>query len=323
MAPAKRRANTAADAASIATTKRQKKVVEPTASSSRPSRNTLALATAPRSTRSSISEKSMPAGPAKKTTKISVNGTATKSAPKTATKVKATDGGKRGRPAKKKTNEEETAKSEEPSTLFVDVPLREKPAVNAEAEEEAEINSEGPAYWLMKAEPESRIEKGQDVKFSIDDLKAANHPEGWDGVRNPVARNNMRLMIKGDMAFFYHSNCKVPGIVGTMEIVQEHSVDETAFDPEHPYFDEKSDREKPKWCLVHVKFVQKFPEMIRLKALQKYAKDGGVLENMQVLKQSRLSVSKVTKKEWDFIMNLNDVEDVAAMSAAHQPKMVS
>lgn len=73
---------------------------------------------------------------------------------------------------------------------------------------------------------------------------------------------------------------------------------ETAFDPEHPYFDEKSDREKPKWCLVHVRFVQKFPEMIKLKELQKYSKDGGVLENMQVLKQSRLSVSKVSKNEW-------------------------
>lgn len=73
---------------------------------------------------------------------------------------------------------------------------------------------------------------------------------------------------------------------------------ETAFDPKHPYFDEKSDREKPKWCLVHVKFVQKFPGMIKLKELQKYAKNGGVLENMQVLKQSRLSVSKVAKKEW-------------------------
>lgn len=73
---------------------------------------------------------------------------------------------------------------------------------------------------------------------------------------------------------------------------------ESAFDPEHPYFDEKSDREKPKWCLVHVKFVQKFPEMVKLKELQKYAKDGGLLENMQMLKQTRLSVSKVTKKEW-------------------------
>lgn len=54
--------------------------------------------------------------------------------------------------------------------------------MKAEAEEEAETNNEGPAYFLMKAEPESRIEKGKDVKFSIDDLKAASEPEGWDGM---------------------------------------------------------------------------------------------------------------------------------------------
>ena len=148
----------------------------------------------------------------------------------------------------------------------------------------------------------------------------------------------MRLMMEGDQAFFYHSNCKVPGIVGTMEIVKEHSVDgrpemgenmhlvqllncfvETAFDPEHPYYDGKSDRAKPKWCLVHVEFRQKFPEIIKLKELQKYAKPGGVLEKLQVLNQARLSVSKVTKKEWDFIMSLVDSEDVAATAAQDQP----
>ncbi len=94
---------------------------------------------------------------------------------------------------------------------------------------------------------------------------------------------------------------------------------ETAFDPEHPYYDEKSDREKPKWCLVHVEFRQKFPEIIKLKELQKFAKPGGVLEKMQVLNQTRLSVSKVTKKEWDFIMSLVDSEGVAAAAAQHQP----
>ena len=118
-------------------------------------------------------------------------------------------------------------------------------------------------YWLMKAEPESRIEKGRDVKFSIDDLAAKTEPEAWDGefhlysscnrktldsrltyyrcqkpfgfvdlytlefmFSNPeTARNNMRAMMKGDLAFFYHSNCKIPGIAGIMEIVQEHSID--------------------------------------------------------------------------------------------------
>lgn len=144
----------------------------------------------------------------------------------------------------------------------------------------------------------------------------------------------MRLMMEGDQAFFYHSNCKVPGIVGTMEVVKEHSVDglsamgenillvhplthfvETAFDPEHPYYDEKSDRAKPKWCLVHVEYREKFPEIIKLKDLQKYAKPGGVLEKMEVLKRARLSVSKVTKREWDFIMSLVNSEDVATAAA--------
>ena len=149
----------------------------------------------------------------------------------------------------------------------------------------------------------------------------------------------MRTMMKGDQAFFYHSNCKVPGIVGVMEIVQEHSVDgqpssvldecapakslpESAFDPDHPYYDAKSTRDKPKWCVVHVEFRQKFPKIITLRDLRSFSKDGGELENMQTLKMSRLSVSKVTKKEWDFILSLVDMEAVAQASASNQPKMI-
>ncbi|KAL8995181.1 MAG: hypothetical protein Q9169_005040 [Polycauliona sp. 2 TL-2023] len=169
---------------------------------------------------------------------------------------------------------------------------------DAEAEASSEDNEEdgpdGPAYWLMKAEPNSRIEKGKDVKFSIDDLRQASEPEAWDG------------------------------IVGTMEVVREHSVDgkhptyhadklvnshfrtESAFDKEHPYYDEKSTRDKPKWCVVHVEFRTKFHEPVALKELQKFAKPGGILEKMQTLKMSRLSVSKVSKKEWDFIHTLID-----------------
>lgn len=119
-----------------------------------------------------------------------MNETAIKSATKAATKVKATDGQKRRGPARTTTDKEETATSEGSSTVLVDIPLREKPAVNAKTEEEAEADDEGegPAYYLMKAEPESRIEKGKDVKFSIDDLKAAKEPEGWDGVRNAAGK---------------------------------------------------------------------------------------------------------------------------------------
>ncbi|KAL8648908.1 MAG: hypothetical protein Q9210_004718 [Variospora velana] len=175
-------------------------------------------------------------------------------------------------------------------------------------------DSNEPSYWLMKAEPNSRFEKGKDVKFSIDDLRNATEPEAWDGVRNTAARSHMRSMLEGDMAFFYHSNCKRPGIVGTMQIVREHSVDETAFDSEHPYYDPKSTREKPKWCVVHVEFRNKFPEMVALNELQKYAKPGGALENLQTLKMSRLSVSKVTKREWDFIYSLVDAEGIVSDS---------
>jgi predicted RNA-binding protein with PUA-like domain len=154
----------------------------------------------------------------------------------------------------------------------------------------------------MKAEPESRIEKGQDVKFSIDDLAAVTEPEPWSGVRNHSAKNNMLAMREGDLAFFYHSNSKVPGIVGICEIVGEAVPDETAFDQSHPYSDEKSTREKPTWYNVHVAFRQKFanPDKVSLKAL----KEQEELKDMQLLKMARLSVCMVKPVEWDFIMNL-------------------
>lgn len=114
----------------------------------------------------------------------------------------------------------------------------------------------------------------------------------------------MRAMRKGDLAFFYHSNCTVPGVAGMMRIVAEHSVDESAFDPAHPYYDPKSDREKPKWELVHVEFVKKFDNYTTLKELKSFSKPGGALENMQMIKQSRLSVSSVSPSEWRFILEL-------------------
>lgn len=114
----------------------------------------------------------------------------------------------------------------------------------------------------------------------------------------------MRAMRKGDLAFFYHSNCAVPGIAGVMRIVEEHTVDESAFDPDHPYYDAKSDREKPKWELVKVEFVKKFDDLITLRQLRSLSLPGSALEQMVVLKQSRLSVSPVTASEWQFILNL-------------------
>nr|KMM68483.1 3SC1 protein [Coccidioides posadasii RMSCC 3488] len=186
------------------------------------------------------------------------------------------------------------------------------PKVNHEEAREVDVDDKGAgkSYWLMKAEPESRFEKGVDVKFSIDDLREAKEPEAWDGVRNATARNHMRAMKKGDLAFFYHSNCKVPGIAGTMEIVREHSVDESAFDPAHPYYDAKSSRDNPKWEVVHVEFRSKFQNLVTLAELKSLAKPGDALENLQMLKQSRLSVSPVRPEEWRFIMSLAEEQDI-------------
>ncbi|RAO71465.1 uncharacterized protein BHQ10_007477 [Talaromyces amestolkiae] len=194
--------------------------------------------------------------------------------------------------------------------------LKEKePDLTIEVAEEDAFGPDSKSYWLMKAEPESRIVKGVDVKFSIDDLQAATEPEPWDGVRNPVARNNMRAMKQGDYAFFYHSSCKVPGIVGQMEIVKEHSVDESAFDPAHPYYDEKSSRENPKWECVHVEFRRKFEHPVTLETLKSYALSGQALENMQTLRQSRVSVSRVSPQEWNFIMGLIDKQEADTKKA--------
>ena len=184
-------------------------------------------------------------------------------------------------------------------------------------------------YWLMKAEPDTRIEKGVDVAYPIDKLAQAAEPEPWDGelvshlllvsllisslgVRNAVARNNMRAMRKGDLAFFYHSNCTEPGIVGVMRIAEEHAVDESAFDPEHPYYDEKSVREKPKWDCVKVEYVKKFAKPVSLKEV----KSTPELSKMQLVSAARLSVQKVRPSEWRFVLKMADEsEDLGVTSA--------
>ncbi|ELR03849.1 hypothetical protein VC83_04695 [Pseudogymnoascus destructans] len=160
-------------------------------------------------------------------------------------------------------------------------------------------------YWLLKAEPESRLEKGHDVKFSIDDLAAKTEPEPWDGIRSYAARNNLRAMKRGDLAFFYHSSCKTPAIVGVMEVVQEHSPDLTAQDPKAAYYDPKdTDPSNPRWSLVHVSFREKFTNPLTLHGLKAMQSTSAEISNMQLLKQSRLSVTGVTKGEWEFLMSV-------------------
>jgi predicted RNA-binding protein with PUA-like domain len=118
----------------------------------------------------------------------------------------------------------------------------------------------------------------------------------------------MRAMRVGDLAFFYHSNTKIPGVAGVMRIVEEHSIDESAFDPAHPYYDPKSNRDNPKWELVKVEFVKKFENLVTLRELKTFAEERGALHNMQMLRQGRLSVSSVQLEEWRFILDLAEEE---------------
>lgn len=149
-------------------------------------------------------------------------------------------------------------------------------------------------YWLMKSEPDC---------FSIDDLKnAPDQKSPWDGVRNYQARNFMKNDMKiGDKVFFYHSNCKPPGIIGIAEVCSEAYPDFTAFDPESEHPDPKSTPENPRWFMVDICFKEKFDHLIALDELKKYEE----LAEMPLLRKgNRLSVMPVSHKAWTFI---NDV----------------
>ena len=149
-------------------------------------------------------------------------------------------------------------------------------------------------YWLMKSEPEA---------FSIDDLaKKTSQTEPWDGVRNYQARNMLRdQMKKGDLAFFYHSNCTPPGIVGIVEIVKEGYPDFSAFEANSKYYDPASKPDNPRWFMVDVKFKQKFNRLISLDELKQQPE----LQEMQLLKKgNRLSILPITSEQWDLIVNL-------------------
>lgn len=146
------------------------------------------------------------------------------------------------------------------------------------------------AYWLLKSEPDA---------FSIDDLKAKG-VEHWDGVRNYGARNNLMAMKLGDRGFFYHSSCEVPGVVGVVEVAKEHYPDHTQFDPDSKYYDPKATEDKPRWFMPDVKFVEKFDRVVSLREI----KSTPGLEEMQLVKWSRLSVTGVSEAEWEIICGL-------------------
>ncbi len=144
-------------------------------------------------------------------------------------------------------------------------------------------------YWLMKSEPQA---------YSIDDL-VRDQVTAWWGVRNYQARNFMRDQMRlGDLAFFYHSSCPEPGIVGIVEVCRRAYPDATQFDPQHKYYDPKATPEHPRWLNVDVRLVKKLP-LISLAELRRHSE----LSRMRVLQRgNRLSITPVDPAEWDFIV---------------------
>ncbi len=152
------------------------------------------------------------------------------------------------------------------------------------------------SYWLMKSEP---------VAYSISDLKK-EQTTIWDGIRNYQARNFMRSMKVGDQAFFYHSNCSPPGIVGLMEIIKTSVVDPTQFDPQNKYFDPKSSKESPRWDCVQLKYVGQFKKMMTLEDL----KNSYDVDQIAVVRKgNRLSILPIPEKTAkDLLMKLDPID---------------
>lgn len=132
-----------------------------------------------------------------------------------------------------------------------------------------------PRHWLMKSEPDA---------YSWDHLVAEG--EGtWDGVRNHRAKNNLAAMQVGEQAFFYHSNIGLE-IVGIVEISASGLTDPT--DPEG------------KWAAVKVKPVRRLAQPVTLKQVKAEPR----LQEMELVKLSRLSVSEVSPEEWQIVLEM-------------------
>ena len=135
------------------------------------------------------------------------------------------------------------------------------------------------AYWLLKSEPGT---------WSWDDqLKKGNEGEGWDGVRNYQASNNMKKMEIGDLAFFYHS-VNVKSIVGIVSIKEKYQDDPT----------DKTGR----FGMVVVKAIKSFTKSVSLSEIKSNQK----LQGISLIKQSRLSVMPITKEHWDIILEMGE-----------------
>jgi predicted RNA-binding protein with PUA-like domain len=131
------------------------------------------------------------------------------------------------------------------------------------------------AYWLIKSEP---------FKYSWEQFEK-DGKTFWDGVRNYAARNNLRDMRKGDKLLYYHSNEGLE-IVGIAEVIKEHYQDPTT--------------DETAWVVIDVKPVRRLKKPVSLKQIKAEPR----LQEMALLRLSRLSVQPVKEEEWQVVMEL-------------------
>jgi len=135
-------------------------------------------------------------------------------------------------------------------------------------------------YWLLKSEP--------NVWSIIDQKKAGSKGTAWDGVRNYQAANNLKKMSRGDLCFFYHSNIGKE-IVGIVEVIKTAFIDPTD--------------KKKRFVAVKVRFKSKLQNPVTLENIKKTK----ALENLSLIKQTRLSVMPIDTKSWKIILKMGKI----------------
>lgn len=148
-------------------------------------------------------------------------------------------------------------------------------------------------YWLLKSEPD---------EFSIKDLQRKKVAR-WDGVRNHQAKNFIKSMTPGDLAFFYHSSCKDIGIAGVMKVVSEAYPDPLAVDTNSAYFDEKALQDN-KWLAIDMQHHTTFKHVLKLARIKSLALKDERLDGLALIqKGSRLSVMPVSTAQWQCLLD--------------------
>ena len=148
-------------------------------------------------------------------------------------------------------------------------------------------------YWLLKSDPHA---------FGLPHLKRCrNRTTIWDGVRNWQACRFLREEIrKGDGVLFYHSQLSPPEVVAIARVVRAGYPDPTQFDPKEQYHDPKSTPEKPRWYAVDIRLERDLTRPVTLPEIR----ETPGLEEMVLVRRSRLSVQPVTAAEWRIILKM-------------------